>query len=280
MYAYGFTTISSSIAAFCRPDSIIFCDENINFAIQQGVHACKSQILFFPHNDHNVLKELAESHKKSNKRKYLILEDIYFNTGKLCPLPKFLEIAKQFKLRVVLEVSISLGTIGKTGGGILEYFKIETYEVDLIIGTLEGALGSIGGFCGGTTNIMDYQRLTSLGYGYSASLPTYLCQVALTALPMISDRSKYVQKLARRLHSSLKKIDNYIILSDTISPLKIFTTGTREQNKIVHEYCSENNVHIINRGETLALNLNAELFFNKIKLARALDVLKQASLQK
>lgn len=279
MYAYGFTTISSSISAFCKQDDIIFCDENINFAIQQGIQASKSQIMFFPHNDHSALKQLVETHKNVEKRKFLILEDIYFNTGKLCPLPKFVEIAKQFKLRVFLELNISLGTLGKTGRGILEHFKIDTDEIDLIIGTLEGALGSIGGFCGGASNIIEHQRLSSAGYVFSASLPTYICQAALTALPMIGDKTKYVQKLARRVHNHLKKIPGYVIISDTISPLKIFTAGTREQNKTIHEYCSDNKVHIINRGDTLVLNLNVELFFDKNKLAKALDVLKQAPLQ-
>lgn len=36
------------------------------------------------------------------------------------------------------------------------------------------ALGSIGGFCAGDREIVDHQRLSGLGYCFSASLPPFL----------------------------------------------------------------------------------------------------------
>ena len=36
-------------------------------------------------------------------------------------------------------------------------------DVDLLMGTLESAIGSIGGFCVGTTYVVEHQTLAGLG---------------------------------------------------------------------------------------------------------------------
>ena len=36
-YSYGFVAISSSIAAYCKKNDIVFTDRNANTAIQQGL---------------------------------------------------------------------------------------------------------------------------------------------------------------------------------------------------------------------------------------------------
>jgi len=45
-------------------------------------------------------------------------------------------------------------------------------DIDLISAELERGIGSIGGFCAGSTFVIDHQRLSGSGYCFSASLPT------------------------------------------------------------------------------------------------------------
>jgi serine palmitoyltransferase len=85
------------------------------------------------------------------------------NTGLMAPLPGLLELRAKYKLRFFLDESISIGTIGKTGHGLTEYFNIPPSELDMISGTLEYAIGSIGGFCVGSHFIVEHQRLSGLG---------------------------------------------------------------------------------------------------------------------
>lgn len=44
------------------------------------------------------------------------------------------------------------------------------------------ALASVGGFCAGDREIVDHQRLSGLGYCFSASLPPFLATAAIGAL--------------------------------------------------------------------------------------------------
>lgn len=59
---------------------------------------------------------------------------------------------------------------------------------------MEWAAGTIGGFCVGSTFIVEHQRLSGLGYCFSASLPPLLTQAAISALDQFeSDTNMFVE---------------------------------------------------------------------------------------
>lgn len=143
VYSYGFTAISSAIAAYCKRKDMVFVDEKVNFAIQKGLDAARSNIKYFKHNDvedlERILKAQAGLNKMSSKkvektRKFLIVEGIYMNTGTVCPLPELVAICRKYKLRIFVDESISFGTLGATGRGVTEHFNVPRHEIDMILG--------------------------------------------------------------------------------------------------------------------------------------------------
>lgn len=75
--------------------------------------------------------------------------------------------------------------------------------MDLISGSLESGVGSIGGFCVGSHFIIEHQRLSGLGYCFSASAPPLLAQAAITAL----DSFDNYPEMFEQLHEVSEKID-------------------------------------------------------------------------
>lgn len=109
-------------------------DEGVNFSIQKGLDASRSKIIYFKHNDakdlERILKEQdvidGKNPKKAAKiRRFIIVEAIYMNSGEICPLPDIIELRKKYKLRLILDESVSFGSLGKTGRGIIEHFLID-----------------------------------------------------------------------------------------------------------------------------------------------------------
>ena len=62
---------------------------------------------------------------------------------------------------------------------------VRAWQVDMICASMSTALGSIGGFCVGEQEVVEHQRLSGLGYCFSASLPPYLANAADTVLTML-----------------------------------------------------------------------------------------------
>ncbi|CAG8763289.1 10725_t:CDS:2, partial [Ambispora leptoticha] len=57
-------------------------------------------------------------------RRFIVTEGIFENSGKIAQLPKLLELKKKFKYRLILDESLSIGTLGKRGAGLTDYYNI------------------------------------------------------------------------------------------------------------------------------------------------------------
>ena len=90
-------------------------DEKVNFAIQKGLQASRSRVVYFRHNDARHLDQLLQEQltqerrnpkKAAATRKFIVVEGIYLNTGTLCPLPEIVKIRQKY-------VEVFLFVVGK-----------------------------------------------------------------------------------------------------------------------------------------------------------------------
>nr|UVW99782.1 serine palmitoyltransferase 1 [Laodelphax striatellus] len=233
VYSYGFSTISSAIPAYAKRGDIIFVDEGVNFAVQMGLEASRSDIEYFKHNDVKDLEKLLDQQaerdrrnpkKAAKTRRFLIVEGIYMKFGDICPLPELIELRKKHKLRIFIDESVSFGTLGKHGRGVTEYFNIPKIEVDLIMVSMENALASVGGFCVGSSYIIEHQRLSGLGYCFSASLPPLLASAAISAIDRLESVMAHPDSPVKHLqlkNSSNLSLEKQLAILDNISNFSI-----------------------------------------------------------
>lgn len=82
------------------------------------------------------------------------------------------------------------------------HFHFQRKEIDMICGCLEWGVATIGGFCVGTTYIVDHQVLSGLGYCFSASAPPLLTHAATNAI----DRFEKEPTIFEELRNCSKKL--------------------------------------------------------------------------
>nr|CAD2184726.1 unnamed protein product [Meloidogyne enterolobii] len=248
LYSYGFATIASAIPAYSKKDDLIFVDKSVNFSIQKGLQASKSKIIWFNHNDMDHLERLLEEQsladsknkkKTATIRKFIVVEGIYANTADLCPLDKLIEFKWKYKVRIFVDESLSFGVLGENGKGITEHFGIDAVDVDLISASLENAVATTGGFCAGRSFVIGHQRLSGLGYCFSASLPPLLTVAASEAINIIQEKPN-LPKILRQKSIALHKLIlnateglKFVVIGDEISPLKHI--GFEHEDKAVIE---------------------------------------------
>jgi serine palmitoyltransferase len=121
-----------------------------------------------------------------------------------------------------MDETVSFGTLGATGRGVTEHYNIPVEEVDLIAGSLENSLASVGGFCAGRAYVIDHQRLSGLGYCFSASAPPMLAQAAISALEVLEkspDMLVKLEEMSRYAHSQLATIKFFSVSDEPASPV-------------------------------------------------------------
>ncbi|KAI6243007.1 Aminotran-1-2 domain-containing protein [Aphelenchoides fujianensis] len=246
LYSYGFATIASGIPAYAKRGDIIYADKECNFAIQKGLQASRSRIEWFEHNNvddlERLLKIQAENDKKNPKkaaavRKFILVEGIYAKSGELCPLPRLLELKWKYKVRIFIDESFSFGVLGKSGRGITEHFGVNVVDVDMILVSLENAIASTGGFCCGRSYVVGHQRLSGLGYCFSASLPPLLATAAQEALNIIDEEPERIRKLranSEAMHRALGDAlagTHFFLQADPLSPMKFVHCSDQQNEK-------------------------------------------------
>ncbi len=127
IYAQGFSTIASVIPAFCKRGDIIVADRGVNFGIQKGIQISRCTVRWYDHNSMTSLQKVLEGIKRDDKRKrgaltrrFIITEGVFEHDGQMTDLLRVMELKKQFKFRLILDESLSFGTVGKHGRGMTE----------------------------------------------------------------------------------------------------------------------------------------------------------------
>ena len=121
---------------------------------------------------------------------------------------------QRFKYRLIVDESLSLGSLGKCGKGVSEHFGVDTILIDILTASMSNALGSNGGFCAGTKQIAEHQRLSGQAYTFSASLPAMLTVACMEALNMVENglgNIPVLQQNAKCMHEQFRDLENSAI---------------------------------------------------------------------
>ena len=203
LYSDASACITSVIPAFSKRGDLIVCDSAANYPIQQGIRLSRSNVLYYNHNDMDDLERvlmtvLEQDMTRPTKlnRRFIVCEGISTRHGDIAPLDKIVALKHKYKYRVILDDSLAIGVLGKTGRGTAEYFNVDTKQIDLLCGALDTTCGSMGGYCVGSAKVVDHQRLSGAGYCFSASSPPYTAAAATVAIHII-EKSPHLTQLIR-----------------------------------------------------------------------------------
>ncbi|KAI9844454.1 MAG: serine palmitoyltransferase component [Sclerophora amabilis] len=212
VYAQAFSTISSVIPAFSKRGDIIVADKAVNYAIRKGIQVSRSTVWWYNHNDMEDLERVLarvtkEQAKKALTRRFIVTEGISETVGDVVDLPKLIELRLKYKFRLILDETWSFGVLGRTGRGVTEQQNVDAAEVDMIVGSLAGALCAGGGFCAGTEEIVEHQRLSAASYTFSAALPAMLATTASQTLEMLQTTPEMMAPLRENIKTIRAQLD-------------------------------------------------------------------------
>ena len=212
VYAQAFSTISSVIPAFCKRGDIIVADRAVNYSIRKGFQASRSQIKYFEHNNMEDLervlqKVIKDQARKPLTRRFIVTEGLSENVGDCVDLPKLMELKKRYKFRLILDETWSFGVLGRHGRGLTEAQNVDPTQVDMLIGSLAGPLCAGGGFCAGTTDVVEHQRITAASYTYSAALPAMLATTACETLNLLQSNPDILIQCRENIKAMRAQLD-------------------------------------------------------------------------
>lgn len=118
-----------------------------------------------------------------------------------------IELKLRYKFRLILDETWSFGVLGRTGRGIMEQQNVDASEVDMIVGSLAGPLCAGGGFCAGSEEIVEHQRISASAYTFSAALPAMLATTASETLGLLQTNPDIFMQVRENIKAMWAQLD-------------------------------------------------------------------------
>lgn len=168
VFSTGYQSNVGCLQAILGPNDTVIADSGDHASILDGCKLSGAKLRPFRHNQMDKLEKMLQRAAGDGGGVLVVVDGVYSMEGDLPDLPRVVELAKHYGARLMVDEAHGVGVLGTRGAGATELFGLED-EVDLRMGTFSKSLASCGGFIAGSSEVVDYLRITSRSFIFSAS---------------------------------------------------------------------------------------------------------------
>ncbi|MGH7790732.1 MAG: 8-amino-7-oxononanoate synthase, partial [Thermodesulfobacteriota bacterium] len=216
LFSSGYLANIGTISALVGPGDAIYSDELNHASIIDGCRLSRAETKIYKHCNMEHLKYLLSS-DNSQRKKLIITDTVFSMDGDLAPLPEIVELAVQYGCMLMIDEAHATGVLGKRGSGATEHFGVED-RVPIVMGTLSKAVGSLGGYIGGSRKLIDFLRNRARSYIFDTSLPASSLAASLAAIDIIEfepERREHLWRLINKFKTGLDDIGLEVLPSNS-----------------------------------------------------------------
>ncbi|XP_073484362.1 serine palmitoyltransferase 3-like isoform X1 [Aquarana catesbeiana] len=196
VFSMGFATNSTNIPALVGKGCLILSDELNHASLILGARLSGATIRVFQHNNmKNLEKLLREAVIRGQPRSHrawkkilIVVEGIYSMEGSIIRLPEIVALKKKYKAYLYLDEAHSIGAVGATGRGVVEYFGTDPADIDVLMGTFTKSFSASGGYIAGKRELVTYLRIHSHSAVYATSMSPSVAEQILRIMKCIMGR--------------------------------------------------------------------------------------------
>jgi 8-amino-7-oxononanoate synthase len=227
VYTTGYQSNVGCIGTILGPGDTVICDSGDHASILDGCRLSGAKLRPFRHNRMDKLEKMLQRAAEDGGGVLVIVDGVFSMEGDVCDLPRIVELCQTHGARLMVDEAHGAGVLGPRGAGASELFGLED-EVDLRMGTFSKSLASCGGFIAGPADVIEYLRVSSRSFIFSASAVPAAVGAALAALRVIrEDGPALFERLldnAEYLREGLRHLGLKVIEPGTLPDGSVATT--------------------------------------------------------
>ena len=187
------------IPVICQDGDVILSDALNHISLIDGCRmtAKGTRRFVYPHSDMSALAGLLEEHRGAPAR-IIITDGVFSMEGDLAKVDEIVALASCFDAIVIVDDAHGIGTVGATGGGVVEHFGARDL-VDIVTGSLGKALGgAAGGFVAGPTEVVEALKQFARPHVFSNALPVSVACTSPKAMDILVNAPDMVKELSAK----------------------------------------------------------------------------------
>lgn len=200
----GYAANLAVFTALADRHTVVFSDRLNHASIIDGIQLSGARLVRYRHLDMDHLEQLLTRERLVDK-KIIVTDTVFSMDGDVAPLARLVELGKAHGALIVVDEAHAMGVLGR-GRGLTAALGLSE-DVDVHVGTLSKALGSLGGYVAGRVETIELLRNRGRAFIFSTALPPGVLAASLAALRHIKSNPG----LGARLMRLSKEVRDHLI---------------------------------------------------------------------
>jgi 8-amino-7-oxononanoate synthase len=210
VFSTGHQANLGALGTILGPGDTVVADSGDHASILDGCILSRAKLRAFRHNRMDLLEKQLRRAEQDGGGVLVVVDGVFSMEGDVAPLPEIADLCARYGARLMVDEAHALGVLGARGAGTCELLGIED-RVDLRMATFSKSLASCGGVIAGPADVIEFLRIQSRPFMFTASGVPAAVGAALAAVRVCrSDegRELFAKVLdnARHLHAGLSEL--------------------------------------------------------------------------
>ncbi|HEY2160713.1 MAG TPA: aminotransferase class I/II-fold pyridoxal phosphate-dependent enzyme [Solirubrobacteraceae bacterium] len=215
VFTTGHQANLGALGTILGPGDTVVADSGDHASILDGCLLSRAKLRPFRHSRMDLLERRLEAAAGDGGGVLVVVDGVFSMEGDIAPLPEIVELSERFGARVMVDEAHALGVLGARGAGTCELLGVED-RVDLRMATFSKSLASCGGVIAGPADVIEFLRVQSRAFmftasGVPASLGAALAAVRLCRSEEGRELMARVLDNARYLHRGLRELGLQVV---------------------------------------------------------------------
>lgn len=196
LFSTGYMTNQGVIQSLAGKGDIIFSDKDNHACIVAGTQVSMAETWRYRHDDMDHLRRQLEraAAERPEAARLIVTDGVFSMSGVIARVPELLALAEEFGAALMLDDAHAVGVVGPGGHGSAAHYGLQD-RVHLTTGTFSKSFASLGGFCVGDRDVIEYVRHSSSAHIFSASMPPANVATVLKCLDILESEPERLERL-------------------------------------------------------------------------------------
>jgi 8-amino-7-oxononanoate synthase len=184
VFTTGHQANVGTLGTILGPTDTVVADSGDHASILDGCLLSRAKLRASPHTPPTNLDPLLTRAANDGGGVLVVVDGVFSMEGDVPPLPEICDLCERFGARLMVDEAHGAGVLGVRGAGAAEHFGVED-RVDLRMGTFSKSLASCGGFVAGPADVIEFLRVQSRAFLFTASAVPAAVGAAQAALRIV-----------------------------------------------------------------------------------------------
>jgi 8-amino-7-oxononanoate synthase len=184
VFTTGHQANLGTLGTLLGPADTVIVDSGDHASILDGCVLSRAKMRVFRHGRLEKLEKMLERAQGDGGGVLVVVDGVFSMEGDIAPLADICELCARYGARLMVDEAHGAGVLGAAGAGTVELLGVAD-RVDLRLGTFSKSLASCGGFLAGPHEVIEYLRIHSRAFIFTASGVPAALGAALAALRVL-----------------------------------------------------------------------------------------------